>query len=63
MKRLLTVFALIALSTTIVVLTAVHGQDSNANKFRRTRPDKRIHDQYIVVLKDNVADVDLESAR
>lgn len=63
MKRLLAVFVLIALGTAIVVLTAVHGQDSNANKFRRARPDKRIHDQYIVVLKDNVADVDLESAR
>jgi subtilisin family serine protease len=63
MKRLLTVFALIALGTTIVVLTAAHGQDSNANKFRRTRPEKRIQDQYIVVLNDNVADVDLESAR
>ena len=27
------------------------------------RTDKRIHDQYIVVLKDNVADVDLEASR
>ena len=63
MKRLLAVFALIALSTAIVVLTAVQGQDSNANKFRRARADKKIHDQYIVVLKDNVSDVDLEAAR
>ena len=38
MKRLLAVFALIALCTAIVVLTAVQGQDSNANKFRRA-PD------------------------
>lgn len=50
MKRLLTVFALITLCSAIVVLTAVQGQDSDANKFRRAPADKKIHDQYIVVL-------------
>ncbi|MBA2525230.1 MAG: S8 family peptidase [Pyrinomonadaceae bacterium] len=63
MKRLLAVFALIALGSAIVVLTAVHGQGLNANKFRRAPADRKIPDQYIVVLKDTIADVDLEAAR
>jgi subtilisin family serine protease len=64
MKKTLALFVLIALSLTAVVLTVVHGQDSNGNsKFRRMRADKRIPNQYIVVLKDSVADVDGEAGR
>jgi subtilisin family serine protease len=62
---MLALFALVTISVAVVVLTAVHGQDSNGNssKFRRMRADKRIENQYIVVLKDNVADVDTEASR
>lgn len=65
MKKTLSLFALVALSVAVVVLTTVHGQDSNgnANKFRRTRPDKRIPNQYIVVLKNDVIDVESEALR
>jgi subtilisin family serine protease len=64
MKKTLALFVLIGLSLTAVVLTVVHGQDSNGNsKFRRMRADKRIPNQYIVVLKDSVADVDGEAGR
>jgi subtilisin family serine protease len=58
MKKTLAVFALVAISVAVVVLTAVHGQNSNGGKFRRMGADKRIANQYIVVLKDDVADVD-----
>src|SRR5215213_5034413 len=64
MKKTLAVFALVAICAAAVVLTAVHGQDSNgAAKFRRMRADKRIANQYIVVLKDDVADVEGEAIR
>jgi subtilisin family serine protease len=65
MKKALTLFALLAVSITVVVLTTVHGQNPNGNssKFRRVRVDKRIANQYIVVLKDDVADVDGEAVR
>jgi subtilisin family serine protease len=65
MKRTLALFALVAISVAVLVLTAVHGQDSNAGlgKFRRQRADKRIANQYIVVLKENVADVEGEAVR
>lgn len=67
MKKTLLLFGLVALSVAVVVLTAVHGQNPNSNgngpKFRRARADKRVANQYIVVLKDNVADVDGEAAR
>src|SRR5215213_5470176 len=64
MKKTLVVFALVALSVAALVLTAVHGQDSNGgSKFRRMRADKRIANQYIVVLKDDVGDVDGEAVR
>jgi hypothetical protein len=63
MKKILVLFFVLALSVTVIVLTAVHGQEEAGNKFRRTRADRRIADQYIVVLKDNVADVDLEASR
>lgn len=58
MKKTLAIFALVAISVAVIVLTAVHGQNSNSNKFRRMSADKRIANQYIVVLKDDVADVD-----
>ena len=65
MKKTLVLFALVAISAAVVVLTTVHGQDSNGNssKFRRLRADKRIPNQYIVVLNDSVADVDSEAIR
>jgi subtilisin family serine protease len=61
MKKTLALFALVAISVAVVVFTAVHGQ--NSNKFRRLRTDKRIDNQYIVVLNDNVSDVDAEALR
>src|SRR5215213_6325125 len=64
MKKTLALFVLVAISVAVVVLTAVHGQDSNGGpKFRRLRADKRIANQYIVVLKDDVADVEGEALR
>ena len=64
MKKTLALFTLIAISVAIVVLTSVHGQNSNDNsKFRRMRADKRIPNQYIVVLKNNITDVDGEAVR
>ena len=64
MKKTLALFALVALSVAVVVLTAVHGQNNNGQgKFRRQRPDKKIANQYIVVLNDDVTDVDAEALR
>jgi len=65
MKKRIVLFVLVALSIAAVVLTAVHGQNSNSGlgKFRRQRADKRIPDQYIVVLKDDVSDVEGEAVR
>ena len=63
MKKMLALFALVAISVAVVVFTAVHGQNDNASKFRRARADKRIANQYIVVLKDDVADVEGEAIR
>ena len=64
MKKTLVLFVLVALSVAVVVFTAAHGQNSNGNgKFRRARADKRIANQYIVVLKDDVVDVEGESIR
>ena len=58
MKKTLAVFTLVAITVAVVVLTAVHSQNSNGGKFRRMRADKKIANQYIVVLQDDVADVD-----
>jgi subtilisin family serine protease len=65
MKKTLALFGLVAISVALVVLTVVHGQNSNsaAAKFRRVRAEKRIANQYIVVLKDDVADVEGEAIR
>src|SRR6185369_15576737 len=59
MKKTLSLFALLAICVAVVILTTVHGQNthSNAGKFRRTSLDKRIPNQYIVVLKNDVDDV------
>ena len=63
MRKMLALFALVAISVAVLVFTAVHGQNANASKFRRARADKRIANQYIVVLKDDVADVEGEAIR
>ena len=65
MKKTLALFALVAISLAVIVFTVVHGQNSNGNgpKFRRAQADKRIANQYIVVLKDDVNDVDGEAVR
>ena len=63
MKKTLALFALVAISVAVLVFTAVHGQNNGLGKFRRQRADKRIANQYIVVLKDNVTDVDGEALR
>lgn len=63
MKRfciILVVVGALGLAASVPSFLKVHGQ--NPNKFRRTQPDKRIRDQYIVVLKDD-ADPDTESIR
>ena len=65
MKKTLALFALVALSVAVVVLTAAHGQNNNngQGKFRHQVPEKRIANQYIVVLKDDVTDIDAEALR
>lgn len=65
MKKTFSLFVLVAICVAVVVLTTVHGQDSHSNaaKLRRARPDKRIPNQYIVVLKNDVADVESEALR
>ena len=62
MKKTLAVFALVAISVAVVVFTAAQGQNGGA-KFRRLRADKKIPNQYVVVLKDNVGDVEGEALR
>ncbi len=63
MKKTLALFALVVISVAVVVLTTVHGQNPNSNssKFRRARADKRIANQYIVVLRNDVTDVETEA--
>ena len=65
MKKTFSLFVLVAICVAVVVLTTVHGQDSHSNsvKLRRAHPDKRIPNQYIVVLKNDVADVESEALR
>jgi len=62
MKKTLAVFALVAISVAVVVFTAVQGQNGG-QKFRRLHAEKKIPNQYIVVLKDDVSDVDSEAFR
>ncbi|HEU4837035.1 MAG TPA: S8 family peptidase [Pyrinomonadaceae bacterium] len=62
MKKTLAVFVLVAISVAVVVFTAVQGQNGGP-KFRRMRADKKISNQYIVVLKDDVGDVEGEALR
>ena len=65
MKKTLALFALIAICVAVMVLTVVHGQDSSGDspKFRRALAEKRIPNQYIVVLNKEVGDVDTEAVR
>ena len=64
MKKTLALFGLVVICVAAVVFTAVQGQNSNGQgKFRRMRAEKRIANQYIVVLKDDVADVESEAIR
>jgi subtilisin family serine protease len=62
MKKTLAVFALVAISVAVVVFTAAQSQNGGP-KFRRVRAEKKIANQYIVVLKDDVSDVDGEAFR
>ena len=62
MKKTLAVFALVAISVAVVVFTAAQGQNGGP-KFRHMRADKKIPNQYIVVLKDDVSDVEGEALR
>jgi subtilisin family serine protease len=62
MKKTLAVFALVAVTVAVVVFTAAHGQNGGP-KFRRVRADKKVANQYIVVLKNDVGDVDGEAFR
>ncbi len=57
MKKLLTVSTLILLAAVSLILTSVHSQQPAERKFRRA-PAKRIPNQYLVVLKDVVRDVE-----
>src|ERR1051325_2954861 len=63
MKKTLALFALVAISVAVLVFTGVHGQNNGLGKFRRQRADRRIANQYIVVLNDDVSDVDAEALR
>ena len=65
MKKTLGLFALLVVSIAVVVFTTAHSQNPNSNssKFRKIRADKRVPDQYIVVFKDDVDDVDGEAVR
>ena len=62
MKKTLAVFALVAISVAVVVFTSAQSQNGGP-KFRRVRAEKKIANQYIVVLKDDVGDVDGEAFR
>lgn len=69
MKKSSMLYILIALCLTMIMLPAVYSPGSGSSlaqegaKFRRARADKRIPEQYIVVLKNDVSDVELEAAR
>ncbi len=58
MKKGLTLFSFVALCLVLALLPAVHSQGIGdaltqaPAKFRRASPDKRIPQQYIVVLND-----------
>ena len=65
MKKTLLLFILVTTCVAVIVLTTVHGQDSHSNtaKLRRAQAGRRIPNQYIVVLKNDVADVESEALR
>jgi subtilisin family serine protease len=63
MKRfVLTLLTVIALSVCAMIPALFKTSGQAEGRFRRTQPEKRIHNQYIVMLKDN-ADPDAEAAR
>ena len=63
MKRFVcTLLIVIALGVCAAVPTLFKASGQGGGRFRRTQPEKKIKDQYIVVLKDNT-DPDAESAR
>src|ERR1044072_9046907 len=63
MKRfVLTLLTVIALSICAMIPALFKTSGQGEGRFRRTQPEKRIHNQYIVVLK-NDADPDAEAAR
>lgn len=65
MKKSLILVGLVTLCLALTVLVTVHSQGGGQGngKFRRASAEKRIRDQYIVVLKNDVADVDQEASR
>ncbi|MGH9907240.1 MAG: S8 family peptidase [Pyrinomonadaceae bacterium] len=68
MKKSSMLYLLIALCLSLIILPAVYSSGSGSSlaqggKFRRAQADKRIPEQYVVVLKNDVSDVDLEAAR
>lgn len=63
MKRfVITLGVVIVLAVCAIVPSFVTVRSQNPNKFRRAQADKRVRDQYVVVLKDD-ADPDTESIR
>ena len=63
MKRFfITLGVMIALAVCALIPSFVTVRSQNPNKFRRTNADKKMPDEYIVVLKDNT-DPDNESIR
>ena len=61
MKKILILSGFIVVTVTVAFLTTTSSQ-GNA-KFRRTQAERRIPDQYIVVLNESVQDVDAEASR
>ena len=61
MKKLFITLTLVSLATMSIVLTSVHSQAPQA-KFRRARAGQ-IPNQYLVVLRNDITDVDREVAR
>lgn len=62
MKKLLITLTFIFLVVGSLVFTSVHSQQPAERKFRRA-PAKRIPNQYLVVLKDSVTEVDRATAQ
>jgi subtilisin family serine protease len=61
MKKTLALVILIGFGVAALVLTSVHGQNSDRDSSKIRRANKRIQNQYIVVLKDSASDVETEA--